>query len=241
MFDQVARGVAAARRLEPGRVVHAPDTLTADHLAIDLALQGAGLVVMPGSAAAPPDELATPRATLANGGEGSPGDVISIPDVRSRLERWEPVEVLLDRAHAGSVLLAGDPGVRLGPVAQLDAARSFGASVGAIGAARPIVTATGTLGQAGVRTVLDWALSTGAALALDERASTFPDAVVWTRPHVAAGPAALLDEALPGVEEQGKRWRRLRVVAATDGRASSAPAVWEQLGIRWLTLSVADA
>ncbi|MEE8523322.1 MAG: hypothetical protein V3T72_05270 [Thermoanaerobaculia bacterium] len=178
--DQVARGAEALADAEPGvgfRPVQDPDAV-----ALALAIQAAGRALTP---------------TL------SP---TSIPECRSRLERWQPRALDLDAAP---------------PVFLRDLFREAERFDGKIPAVpdRLILCATPALAARDFQVVLAWTLRSGAAWVLEPESEAFLETVLWVRPSVVMATGAELERLAAAMAgRKHRRQSRLEVTVDVEKR-----------------------
>lgn len=176
--DQVARGAEALADVEPAvgfRAVQDPHAV-----ALALAIQAAGRVL---------------TLTL------SPP---SIPECRSRLERWQPRTLNLDAVT---------------PVSNQDLFQEAERFDGKIPPYldRLILCATPALAAHDLQVVLAWTLRSGAAWVLEPESEAFLETVLWARPSVVMATGAELERLASAMtDRKHRRHSRLKVTVDVD-------------------------
>ncbi len=202
--DYVAR-LAAELNVEPGCPFSVGARLDPSTLALDLAVQARGGVVVSRTVGAP-----------TSMGDRDP--IQECEPVRSRLRRWHPATIEQQHAARSAVTIGdGDQAVVLGPQALATRWTSIDTQWRGLSTVeKPVALVCGTLRDLGVRALVGWSLRRGAALALEPDASLAAQAISWVRPHLAVVPRASRDEVVAALAEQKKRWRRLVLLGLAE-------------------------
>ncbi len=208
-----------------------------DGVAADLAIQGAGLTSVPvadGEASGVIAE-ARPAAWLALPGGAAPAEPrVPVAELPAAVPEWGrggrggdlPAGPGAARAagaawvrRAGGGEAGAEPGARIeGQGALLAAARTLDGRVAACLAAtapsslrrrprREIALASFDLAEADGRTILSWALLSGAALVLEPDPRSLGGVAAWARPTLVAGPL----RGLEALEQTGRRLEERRL------------------------------
>lgn len=243
---------------EPPETVVFPYRPLPEYLAFDLAVQAVGALAVP--VWAPEFRLPeTERDAWCSRRARIVEQVPLAPEVpawaRSRGEDSDWPEVVV----GGGVRLDSeelDAHELLRRVEALDAKLPTVAPRRFLPAHRDVVVCCRSLAQAGERLILSWALSRGAAVALDASPDAWLDVIGWVRPTVLHGTADAIVEAGRELARVHRPWwrrllrmhsaskrlapplDRLRAIVVTEGERlpASLPdeesAAWESFGIR---------
>ncbi len=198
-----------------------------ESVALDLAIQGAGLVSVPVSGEA----MKGTYTWVEVEGEGGGVRFEASPPPLSREERGD---------SGGAVVVIGGAQVEVRAEELMGMAERVQAEIAPARRAgeREIVVLGGPLEQPAERAMLTWATVTGAAVALEPAPEMRIATAAWVRPTVFHGTAEEI-AALRAWEEKGGRRRRLpfgrlRTVLVVDGEllGEKERAFWEGLGVR---------
>jgi hypothetical protein len=220
-------------------------------VALDLAVQAAGLVAAP---VAGGPEMATARGCSAwVEEEGPPPEPLPAGLERVRLPAWrlspptpgQGGEGPAARAAGGVVVETSAGSVELTQERLLAAARQIGASVepGAVAGRREILVAARPLAEPGERAMLAWAVMAGAAVVLEPTPAHLAATATWARPTLFHGTAADLVR-LRHAAGLGRRrrwlprpappWGRLRAVflCGEEPLPPAEEAFWRERAVR---------
>lgn len=268
MAEQVAAGAAALTELglPIGERVAFRSRGGPDAVAADLAIQAAGLVAVP--VVEPPEAAeAGCSAWLVEPGDAGPEGDLPVARLPGAPDSGaETVTPAPGPAPGGARVGGGiEGGASLGQAELLERAEDLGRRLeraasgaaavvaragrpsGAGAGAREIVLASLDVRTADGRTVLAWALTTGAALFLEPDPRVLPGSAEWARPTLVAGEARALAElgrrlrarepGRPGLFRRRRRsllpFGRLRLLLVVgDGRlAVDDVAFWAGRGV----------
>ncbi len=233
-----------------------PYTARPEDVVLDLAIQAAGLVAVPGEA--PPPEPSPPRpSSPAPSHPTSPGEEGEERDERdSRDEQGHrgsffpsPGEVgwggagegpgVRVRAGGAVILRNGEP-IELSPAELIAMAERLQERIGPSGE-RDIVVLSGSLEIPEERSMLAWATVAGAAVVLEPNPALRAATAAWVRPTVFHGAAAELAALRSWAEKERPGWlrrrprlpfRRLRTILVTGSETPGEEAFWRERGVR---------
>lgn len=194
-----------------------------DQVAIDLTLQNLGCGALATSGQLLPSSLpSTVRLWVDSDQVPSRAadelvTVARLPNVRSRLDRWQDVPLVPSRSALGTALFS--VGGRFESLSQrdlIDAASRLDGFAPSL-EERPIILSQVGLDRPEGRVLMAWTLLRKAVWVMEPESSAFVATALWARPHLVVADPDQLDELATALELKSyRRWHRLRGVISLD-------------------------